>query len=423
MHPAFEATRFPQFRLLWAGLLLTTVGTQMQFFAVGWLAVQVAVDEGDPHLAPFYLGLIGLARAVPALGFTLIGGVYADRVERRSLLIISRLIGAVTAVMLAGLVLADIVTIGILMAFTLITAISEAIDMPARTAIVARILPRRALDSALGLTSLTFAAGFIVGPLIGGVLIVPLGVGGLMVVKAAVFVAAVAGLFGVERVPPESEGSRSGVLRSVAEGLAFILREPGLRVVAVTSVVAGLFGRPLNNLLPAVAANMLDVGAIELSWLLAATGIGGLVGSLVAASLGGAKRRLLLLSFMTVIWGVLTFLLSIQRDLAPAVLLAGLTAVPWFAFASLGQVLFQVRSSDQYRGRAASVYSVTASGVTALGVMLLGSLGTLLTVSAAIAIGGIVMLVTGVASWLWVARRPELEAGRSPAPAPATRPG
>lgn len=418
------ALRFGQFRLIWSGLALSTIGGQIQLFAVGWLAVQLAVHEGQPQLAPFYIGLVGIARGVPSLAFTLVGGVLADRLERRMLLIVSRIGGAVFAVGLAALVISEHVNIAILMAFTLVTALTEGLDLPARTAMVARILPSDALASAQGLTNITYSGGFIFGPLIGGVLIGPLGVGGLMVVKALCYVGAVALLFGIERMPPSLLVPRN-VLGSLAEGLRFVTQEPVLRVAVVLSVVSGLFGRPFNNLLPAVAQNTLHVGAAELSYLLAAGGAGSLIGSLLAASLGGIQRRLVVLSAAMILWGATQFTFSLQSELVPAIVFAGLPNIPWFVFAVVGQVVFQVQSPDHLRGRASSVYAVTASGVTSLGVLLLGTLGSLLTVSTAIAIAGIAILISGIGALAWVtSARGPLEVGISPlAPGAAAEAG
>jgi MFS family permease len=125
---AFGALRNHQFRLIWLGLASATLGSYVQQFGLGWLVVQLAVLEGVPELAPFYVGLVGLARGVPALAFSLLGGVLADRMDRRKLLIIARVSGAGVALALALLVMTDQVNLGWIMALTFLSAMADSID-------------------------------------------------------------------------------------------------------------------------------------------------------------------------------------------------------------------------------------------------------------------------------------------------------
>src|SRR5207302_507753 len=199
------ALDYRDFRLFWAGLVVSNIGTWMQQFGLGWLVVQLAIQDGVPNLAPFYLGLTGLARALPGLAFGLFGGVVADRADRRRLLL------------------------------------------------------------------------------------VPSVVGGLMLLNAVSYFAVVAALL-VMRAQPVDTGRRAPMLDSIREGLSYLRHDPVLRWVVALSVATALLTRPYIQLLPA-EAQFLGVGAVELSWLLAASGAGALGGALITASLGGWKHR------------------------------------------------------------------------------------------------------------------------------------
>src|SRR5881409_526827 len=197
---ALAALEYRDFRLFWIGLVVSNIGTWMQQFGLGWLVVQLAIKDGVPHLAPFYLGLVGLSRAVPGLAFGLFGGAVADRADRRRLLLVTQTSAAVVAAILAAL------------------TISEHINI---VEIVLRLVSDRELMSAIGLNSAAFNGATLVGPLLGGVLIIPFGVGGLMLLNAVSYLAIVVALF-LMRPQPVDASVRRPLLESIREGLSFI---------------------------------------------------------------------------------------------------------------------------------------------------------------------------------------------------------
>ena len=156
----------------------------MQQFGLGWLVVQLAIHDGTPQLGPLYLGFVGLARAIPGLAFGLFGGVVADRVDRRRLLIVTQSSAAITAAILAALTITNNINIVEVVLLSAMNSIIFSFDAPTRQAMVPRMVPERQLMSAIGLNSAAFNGATLVGPLIGGALIVPFGVGGLMLANA-----------------------------------------------------------------------------------------------------------------------------------------------------------------------------------------------------------------------------------------------
>ena len=285
------ALEFRDFRLFWFGLVVSNIGSWMQIYGLGWLVVQLAIRDGVPQLAPFYLGLVGLARAIPGLAFGLFGGAVADRADRRRLLMVTQIAAAIVAVVLAALTITEHINIVEVVLISALNSIIFSFDAPTRQAMVPRLVTDRELMSAIGLNSAAFNGATLIGPLIGGILIIPFGVGGLMLINAISYLAVVAALVAIAPQPSETR-RRLSMLASIREGLAYIRQDPVLRWVVLLTVATALFTRPYIQLLPA-EAQFLGVGALELSWLLAASGVGALAGALadgVAGRLEAARR-------------------------------------------------------------------------------------------------------------------------------------
>ncbi|HKY49909.1 MAG TPA: MFS transporter [Candidatus Limnocylindria bacterium] len=388
------ALEFRDFRLFWFGLVVSNIGSWMQIYGLGWLVVQLAIKDGAPQLAPFYLGLVGLARAIPGLAFGLVGGAVADRADRRRLLMVTQISAAIVAFVLAVLTITEQINIVEVVLISALNSIIFSFDAPTRQAMVPRLVTDRELMSAIGLNSAAFNGATLVGPLIGGVLIIPFGVGGLMLINAITYLAVVAALVAIAPQPSEPR-RRLSMLASIREGLGYIRRDPVLRWVVVLTVTTALFTRPYIQLLPA-EAQLLGVGALELSWLLAASGVGALAGALMTASLGGWRRRGALLVGSALAHGVLLAVFAAQRSLIGAMVFIGLTSFAVMVFLGMANTLMQTRTPDHLRGRAMSVHTMVFMGFMPLGQMLLGSLGTVAGIDIAFLAGGIVVVLIAV---------------------------
>ena len=368
----------------------------MQSFGLGWLVVQLAIRDGVPQLAPLYIGLVGLSRAVPAIVFGLFGGVLADRMDRRRLLGVTQSCGALVAIALAALALTDRIGIIPIMALSSLGAAAYAFDRPARQAMLPRLVPARDLMSAIGLNGASMNGAALIGPLIGGVLIGPLGVGGLMAVNAASYLGTIVALLIMRPLPPPAPVPRRNVLRSMGEGFAFVRHDPVVRWVIGLSALMSLGARPFSDLMPAIAHDTLHASAVELSWLLGAAGAGNLAGSVAAASLGGVRRRGVVLAANVTGIGAALVLFSLQRSLPAALVLAVLPGFNHFCFSGVSYSLLQTLPPDGFRGRVVSIYTTTVQGFTPLGSLLLGSLGSIVGISPALGISGTVVGVVGL---------------------------
>ena len=397
------ALDYRDFRLFWFGLVVSNIGSWMQIYGLGWLVVQLAIRDGAANLAPLYLGLVGLSRAIPGLAFGLFGGAVADRADRRRLLIVTQTSAAIVAGMLAVLTITEHINIVEVVLISALNSIIFSFDAPTRQAMVPRLVSEGQLMSAIGLNSAAFNGATLVGPLVGGVLIVPFGVGGLMLVNAISYFAVVAALL-VIKPQPATESARRPMLESIREGVGYIRREPVLRWVVLLSIATALFTRPYIQLMPA-EAQVLGVGAVELSYLLAASGVGALGGALATAALGGWRRRGALLVASAAMHGFLLTIFASQRTVLGAMVFVGLTSFAVMLFLGMANTLMQTRTPDHLRGRAMSVHTMVFMGFMPLGQMLLGSVGAVAGIDTAFFIGG--CLVTAIALYA-AARAPAL---------------
>ena len=410
-----QTLRHAHYRRLWAGQAFTGIAMGMQTLAIGWMAVVIASEEGRPELGAFYLGLLGLARGLPATFSGLIGGVVVDWFDRRLVLWTVRALMTVNAVVLAVLSLSGRVNIATLMAVTVVLGICMSLGAPTQQVMLSRLVPSSALLSAVSLNQVTMQTSWLVGPLVAGVLIIPVGSGGVMVASAACLLVALGFLLGLPPSPPErgtdEPRSMAAAAGSLLEGFRFIAAEPASRWLLITSTVAALTVRPVQQMLPAFVHDVLGAGAAELSWLLAAQSIGSIGGTAFAASIGNVRQRGLAISAAIVAWGAMTVAFAGQHALVPAVALIFLVGFPNWAFASTMVVHLQTQTPDRLRGRVMSLQHLTQGGIAQFGAMLVGTLGALLGVDVAIAIVGGAFAAFGIILFLRVGAIRELGGG------------
>ncbi|MGH2499468.1 MAG: MFS transporter [Candidatus Limnocylindria bacterium] len=393
----FAAFRYRDYRLFWMGHTVSNIGTWMEMLGQGWLVVLLAISDGSPQLAPFYLGLVGLARAVPGLGLSLIAGAVADRSDRRQLLLITQVAACLLALLLGTLVATNTVTVAAVVLIATIRSSVFSFDVPSRQSLVPRLVPRHHLMSAIGLNQASFNGPQIVGPALGGILIGVTGsVAPLFFVNAATYLAVVIALVLMSSTPVAPQRDRPSVGRSVLEGVSYMRRDQVIKWSVVLSATLAFFARPYIFLLPAFAANVLAVGATELSWIMAATGIGGLTGSLLVANLGGVRRRGRLQLAFIAASGLSLMHFTVPRDMAFALVAALLVGLTTIAFNGVTNTVLQTTAPDRMLGRVMSVFALLFMGVMPLGQLALGTLGSAFGIDVVLFTGGAVTLGAGL---------------------------
>ncbi len=388
--------RFRDFRLLWLGLMISNLGTWMQFTAMGYYVSQLA---GSPHRAALYLGILGGARAVPVLFLSPVAGVVADTQPRRRVLIATNVTMSLAALALAVLSSARHLTMPGLIVISAINAAANAFDAPVRQSWTPLLVDRPLVGNAIGLTSVAFNAPAVIGPAIAGLLIVWVGVAGSFYINAVATLAVVVAILMMAPSPP-SGAPREPMLRSIRTGLRFLAHHQILRWIILVFTASALLVRPYSQLIPAFIVNTLHGDAAALGWAVAAVGIGGFGGALVTAAFAGRERRSTqwIIAGATMSAGVLLlgFIWKIGASI-PVFFLIGLGTL---AFLGASNTLVQTLSPDDVRGRAMSVYTMIAVGIVPGGSLVLGAIAAVIGLHTTFAITGGISLIIVLAVYI-----------------------
>lgn len=391
---------YRDFKLLWLGLLVSNVGTWMQFTTLGYVVVHLAPT---PALASLYTGLLGMSVAIPVLVLSPLAGAIADRVPRRRILLVTNSVLVVVALWLALLSTFGGLTLPLIFGLSAIRAAAAAFDSPARQSWVSLIVPRESLGSAIGLNSIAFNAPSVIGPPVAGLLIILTGVSAAFYVNAISTLAVIWAVYLMSPVPA-STTTREPVLQSIAAGVRFLATHPVLHSVILALLATSLLVRPYAQMLPAYAAHVVYVDARGLGWLLAASGVGAIVGSLVTALVGSRKRAAVW--FASALGMSLSAIaLGATHTFMVAVLILIVMGMSVMSFAGSSNVLLQTLAPDEMRGRALSVFSMVILGLVPTGSLVLGTLGSFFGLPAATLGGGVLALAIVVFTF---ARNPAL---------------
>src|SRR5579884_163463 len=272
---AFVALRHRNFRLFWFGQLISLIGTWMQTTAQAWLVLELT------HSA-WWLGLVGALQFLPVMFFALFGGVLADRLPKRSVLIFTQSSAMIQAFILWILVATSEVRIWHVMILALLLGITNALDMPTRQAFVVEMVGRADLPNAIALNSSLFNMARIIGPGIGGILIAWLGVAPLFLLNALSFIAVIIGLalidlkqlHTINHLLLKKGAPKQTTMQSLREGLAYVRRTPAVFLVIAVIGIISLFGINFNVVLPLFATDVLHSGPTGFGFISAAFGLG-----------------------------------------------------------------------------------------------------------------------------------------------------
>lgn len=385
------------YRLFFAGQVVSVTGTWMQRIAQAWFILQLT------H-SPLAVGYLAVAQFLPFTVLGLFAGVIVDRLDARRTVIGTQAASMVLASAMAGLALAGIARPWHVYAIAALMGAVQVLDAPARQALTYRMVGRRELPNAIALNSSLFNASRIFGPALGGVIIAAAGVGFCFAFNAVSFVAVLAGLLmmRVDELHPLELTKRPTLLRGMREGFAYARRSKRLLVVLGTTAVVSTVCFNFNVLLPVLAQQTLHAGPRTFGLLSAFFGAGALVGALVSAGLGRATLRGLLVG--TVGFGVFELLLAPSNSLVLCALLLFLVGASFTVFTSNGNSTAQLEAPDHLRGRVVGLYYYAFNGLGPLGGLSAGWLSARGGTGLAFAVAGTVGITTGVAALVYLRR-------------------
>ncbi|HEY7462131.1 MAG TPA: MFS transporter [Gemmatimonadota bacterium] len=389
----FSVFRHRNFRIFWTGAFVSNIGTWMQSVAQGWLVLQLTNSA-------FLLGLTGFASSLPMLLLLLVGGVYADRVERKKLLIGLQIALMSFAAVLATLTALGVVEIWHVLLLSFLTGIAFAFNAPAYQSMISELVERNELVNAIALNSTQFNLSRVIGPALTGGLVA---VGGLAVcfyANAVSFLAAIVALASL-RVPRVVRPEPPGIWDSLLEGLRYVRRRPRVKAILLSVAAISVFAMPYATMLPVFARDRLGLGPAGLGYLMSAAGLGAVTGALTLAARSPMPRRgaNVLGGVALTALGVLGFSLAKTFWVAAAFLfLVGFAATSTVA---LCNSLIQELVTDEMRGRMMSMFGLAFMGVLPIGNLLAGTASKLVGPPAAFTISGALLLGSaGAITWL-----------------------
>jgi MFS family permease len=397
----FVALRHRNFRLFWFGQLISLTGTWMQSIGQAWLVLELT------HSA-WLLGVVGALQFLPVMLLSLFGGVLADRLPKRKVLLFTQSFAMLQAAILWILVAKGQVQIWEVLVLASLLGLTNSIDMPTRQAFVAELVGREDLPNAIALNSSLFNMARIVGPGLGGIIIAWLGVAPLFLLNAISFIAVIVGLAliklnelyaQVKRSTSKGEAPKQSTLQSLREGLAYVVRTPSVLLIIAVIGIISLFGINFNVILPLFATDVLHSGALGFGFLSAAFGLGSLLSALWLAW-GNRRPSIQHLLTGALAFCVLEIFFALSHLYVLSLILIAAVGFAQIVFSATANTALQTVTPDYLRGRVMSVYMVVFAGSVPLGNLFTGGLAHLYGAPIALLVGAGLSLIAAIVGWI-----------------------
>ncbi|HET6516027.1 MAG TPA: MFS transporter, partial [Thermodesulfovibrionales bacterium] len=366
-HERFSALYVRDFRIFWIGQAISFSGTWMQSVAQGWLVYSLTKS-------PFYLGIVAAASSMPVLFLTLIGGVVADRVPKRNLLIITQMLSMIPALLLGMLTDLKIITVGEITALAFFLGTVNAFDVPARQSFLSEMVQKGRLMNAIALNSAAFNAARIIGPMAAGLTIAAVGIALCFYINAASFLAAIMALFMIkgrkEGTPDRVRNDTvtvSELSKDLLEGLRFVKNRGDVFRIMLLVATISLFGIPVVTFLPVFAEDILKVGPRGLGFLGGSSGVGALAAALTIAFIGEVKKKGPFMFVSGLLFCLCLLVFSCSKDFALSAVALALVGWGVVSFLAVANSFIQLATPDSLRGRVMSVYTLVFLGMAPVG--------------------------------------------------------
>lgn len=398
----FAALNHRNYRLFFAGQLISLTGTWMQNVAERWLVYQLTGS-------PLKLGVVTFAAGVPVLLFSLWGGVVADRVSKRRLIMLTQTIMMTLAFTLAADMFFGTVQWWHVAILAFLLGTTNAFDAPARQAFIVEMVGRKELPNAIALNSAMFNLARIAGPAMAGVTLAIFGAAWCFVLNGLSFVAVIVGLAMMDVTPFVGAISSDSAFVQMKEGLGYIRRQPIIRPLIALVAVSNLFALGYMALLPAFAQDVLHTGTLGYGFMTTAIGIGALSAALLIASLGDYPRKGLMLTAGNLLFPAMVIAMAFSRSYPLTIALLVMTGFGFMTQNATANTLVQTTVPDKLRGRVMSVYMMVFQGLFPVGALIAGAVAERFGIPIGAAFGGAVALIYGL-YLLW--RTPAIRALR-----------
>lgn len=377
-----------KFRALWIGSLISIAGSQMQYVAIHW-HIRDLTNGPDP----LALGAVGLARLLPTLIFSVIGGAVADNFDRRIISIIANFFELLTAVALAVLTFTGVIELWHIYVITALQGAAFSFELPARQSITPNIVTRKNLSNAFSMQSISWNVGAVIGPVFSGWVIAGLGMGYTYVFNAISFLAVIIALIMIGDIPQDMT-KRTGInLRSIVDGFSFIFHKKLIFSTMIMDFFATFFANA-RTMLPIIARDILGVGEVGYGFLSSAEALGAMLAGVTLSQIQELRKQGKLFIGALVSFGFATILFGISKNFYLSLVAMMLMGASDAVSMVIRNLIRQIHTPDDLRGRMTSVNQIFFSGGPQLGEIEAGIVGKLFGIPVAIVTGGIGVLLS-----------------------------
>jgi predicted MFS family arabinose efflux permease len=384
----FKAFHYRDFRLMFTGACISSIGTWMQNLAQAWLVLEISKS-------PFYLGLDAFLAGIPIFFFSLIGGVVADRVERRKVLLMSQYVQMSSAFILTALILVGAVRIWEILFLSFVVGLAQSFGGPAYAALIPSLVSKEDMPNAIALNSIQFNVARVLGPAIGGLALDNLGAVWCFGLNGLSFLAPILSLTILNtRYLPEKTGE--SIFASMKKGFKFIRHQGAMEGLIVLGFCVTALGIPMTTFLPWFAREVFRGGPGTFTLFLCASGSGAVAGALGVAFLGNIrnKGRLALTMLVVLGGGISGFALS--QSVVLSCMLLFLSGISLMAVFTNVLSLVQIITANEMRGRVISIYNAAFRGGMPMGNLVTGWLVPMFTAPVVLAVNGLLLVLLGL---------------------------
>jgi MFS family permease len=384
---AFPALQSRNYRIYFFGQFFSLIGTWLQIVAQGWLVLQLTSS-------PYLIGLVAALATAPSLFFSLFGGVVVDRFPKKKILYFTQSANMVLALLLGILTNMQLATVPVIGTIAFLMGTVNAVDAPARQALVPELVGRERLASAIALNSGIFNAARVIGPGLAGLLIAWVGIGGAFIANGLSYIAVLIALYFVQiRESPAARQLRP--LAAIKEGISYTSHHPVIRVLLIFVGMVSIFGWSYSTIMPVIARETYGLDAKGLGYLYSATGLGALLATYLVGAYGARISPLLFIIGGNTLFATSLFLFSRTAHFTLALVLLFFIGLGLLSQSSMMNTLVQGMVKQEFRGRVMSIYILMFLGMAPIGNFEIGYLTEHFGIAAAFAINAAVVLLFG----------------------------
>jgi MFS family permease len=385
----FAALYSRNFRILWAGLIFSNVGGQVQMIAESWLILQITNS-------PLALGIMSLCFGVPMIVLPMLGGAVADRFDRITVLKFTQSEEVIVPLILGGIIASGHLHVWMLYIGAVLGGSMLAFDNPARSALLPGPVPPEDLMNAMALMSAVWTGALLIGPALGGVLLGTLGAAWLFAINGLTTIGALVAIYSLRDVRNRKEGGAEAALQRLIGGVRYAMANRGVFALLGLTLATGLLGRSYSTLLPVFARDLWHTGPSGYGLLLMAPGAGALLGAFGVAALGDIKAKGRFVVIANSIYCVALLLFSLLPPFAVGMGLLVIAGLASTAFGAAIGTMLQFATPGPLRGRVMSLYTIAVIGGPSLGGLLGGALAQVTNAQLTVALGVVVLIVATI---------------------------